>query len=379
MKKEISNLVEISRYYGAQKDFTLGGGGNTSYKDRNFLYVKASGFSLATITEEGFAVLNRKDLAGIMTREYSRDSHQREHEVMSDLMNSLAEGSKKLRPSVEASLHDIIQYSYVVHMHPHLINALLCSNDVEMYIEDLFDDKVIYIPYTEPGYVLSKTVSEYIDKYRSRNGSDPNIIFLQNHGVFVGGDSTREIRQHYAYIMEKILSRIDSIIKIEPIDYQGPIDQVIKILSGLIHDRPHFKHEFNTLIAHFTRDIDSLSRVDKPFIPDEIVYCKAHPAIIPLAEGFSIVPESIEESIVSYQDKHGYDPKVILIEKGPVIALDKNEKSAELVLDVFQDAMKISFYSNFFGGPHFMTEEQIRFIENWEVEHYRRKISAGSS
>jgi hypothetical protein len=41
--------------------------------------------------------------------------------------------------------------------------------------------------------------------------------------------------------------------------------------------------------------------------------------------------------------------------------------------------MKISFYSNFFGGPHFMSEEQIKFIEQWEVEQYRRKISTDNN
>jgi rhamnose utilization protein RhaD (predicted bifunctional aldolase and dehydrogenase) len=160
MKKEISDLVEISRYYGEKKDFTLGGGGNTSYKDKDFLYVKASGFPLATITEEGFAVLDRKQLAGIMTRDYSPDDQKREQQVLTDLMNSLVGTSRTLRPSVEASLHDLIEYAYVVHTHPYLINALLCSNDAEMHIGKLFNDKVLYVPYTEPGYILSTSIAE---------------------------------------------------------------------------------------------------------------------------------------------------------------------------------------------------------------------------
>jgi rhamnose utilization protein RhaD (predicted bifunctional aldolase and dehydrogenase) len=91
-----------------------------------------------------------------------------------------------------------------------------------------------------------------------------------------------------------------------------------------------------------------------------------------------IQPESIAESLQIYQKNMGYSPKIIIIEKGPVVAADKSEKTAKLALDVFLDAMKISFYSNYFGGPHFMSEDQIRFIENWEVENYRRKISAGN-
>jgi rhamnose utilization protein RhaD (predicted bifunctional aldolase and dehydrogenase) len=379
MKKEISDLVEISRYYGEKKDFTLGGGGNTSWKDQNLLYVKASGFSLATITEEGFAVLERKQLTAIMSRNYSDDAQQREQEVMTDLMNSLSAGSKKLRPSVEASLHDLIRYAYVVHTHPYLINALLCSVDVEIHIRELFDEKVLFVPYTDPGYILSRTVSEKLKDFRETRGFEPNIIFLQNHGVFVGADSIEEIREIYNSIMDTILERINSTIEIGPVDYEGPIEQVIDILSGKLSGDNRFKWNFNTLIAHFTKDAGSLSRIEKPFIPDHIVYCRAFPAIIRKVDRFSIKPESVEETLENYREQHGYDPRVVILEQGPVIAIEKDDNLASLVLDVFLDAMKISFYSNYFGGPHFMDDDQIRFIENWEVENYRRKISAGGS
>ncbi|NQU88449.1 MAG: class II aldolase, partial [Mariniphaga sp.] len=50
MKKEIKELVEISQFYGQKKDFVIAGGGNTSYKDENHLYIKASGINLGNIT-----------------------------------------------------------------------------------------------------------------------------------------------------------------------------------------------------------------------------------------------------------------------------------------------------------------------------------------
>jgi hypothetical protein len=179
--------------------------------------------------------------------------------------------------------------------------------------------------------------------------------------------------------MDKILKQIQSTIEIGPVDYNGPIEQVIDVLSGQLVENASFKWDFNTLIAHFTKDSGSLSRIERPFIPDHIVYCRAFPAIIRTADRSSIKPELVEETLENYRAAHGYDPKVVIIEKGPVIAVEKNDEVASLVLDVFLDAMKISFYSNYFGGPHFMEDDQIRFIENWEVEHYRRKISAGGA
>jgi NAD(P)-dependent dehydrogenase (short-subunit alcohol dehydrogenase family) len=45
---------------------------------------------------------------------------------------------------------------------------------------------------------------------------------------------------------------------------------------------------------------------------------------------------------------------------------------------VFEDMLKISWLSESFGGQHFMTAAQINFIDTWEVENYRRKVSAGA-
>jgi NAD(P)-dependent dehydrogenase (short-subunit alcohol dehydrogenase family) len=45
-----------------------------------------------------------------------------------------------------------------------------------------------------------------------------------------------------------------------------------------------------------------------------------------------------------------------------------------VTLDVFEDVMKIAFYSHNFGGPHHMKDEDIRFIEQWEVEAYRKSL-----
>ena len=59
---EIDKLVEVSRKYGRDDRYVIAGGGNTSYKNEERLWVKASGHALATIGEEGFAVLDRSKL-----------------------------------------------------------------------------------------------------------------------------------------------------------------------------------------------------------------------------------------------------------------------------------------------------------------------------
>ncbi len=58
-----------------------------------------------------------------------------------------------------------------------------------------------------------------------------------------------------------------------------------------------------------------------------------------------------------------------------IMAFEDNIKSVETMLDVFDDWMKISYLTENFGGPHFMSERDIAFIDNWEVENYRRQVA----
>jgi rhamnose utilization protein RhaD (predicted bifunctional aldolase and dehydrogenase) len=375
MRKEISDLIEVSQYYGKQKDYTLGGGGNTSYKDQEHIYVKASGHSLASITREGFAVLDRKKLQAMIHKTYSQDPHIREHEVKEDLMASRTDPNSNLRPSVETSLHEAIKYAYVVHMHPHMINGLLCSKNAESAVGKLFGDKGIYVPYTDPGMILFKKVLKLMEEYREIHSSEPQYILLQNHGVFVNADSVEEIHELYQYIDDQLISVVKERLYISGRDLSPQSQDQLKILSGYLSGKKFHNYRYDSLIEQLTSSQSSLGGILKPFIPDQIVYCKAFPLIIFQSNSLSLNPEDLDKMFSDYKEQYGFNPKVVLLEKGPLVAIEDSKKSTNLVLDMFEDAMRISYYSAFFGGPNFMSDEQIAFIENWEVEHYRQKIA----
>ena len=99
--KQIEQLIEISRKYGQDSRFVIAGGGNTSYKDDERLWVKASGHALATITEDGFAVLDREKMYIISTKQYSTNSSEREAEATEDLMAACI--TKGRKPSVASA------------------------------------------------------------------------------------------------------------------------------------------------------------------------------------------------------------------------------------------------------------------------------------
>lgn len=226
--KELEELVEISQFYGRDNRFVIAGGGNTSYKNVEKIWVKASGSSLATITEEGFAILDRAKLNEMSEKVYSSNPVEREEEVKNDL--AAANLTKDKRPSVETSLHNIIGYAYVVHLHPTLVNALMCSQNAESELRKLFGEKALFVEYTDPGYVLFKKVNEKLKAYRATYNEEPHVIWLQNHGIFVAADTTEEIKALYA----DIFSTLEKAIKSPLPDGEKPVCRCVsQVLPGI--------------------------------------------------------------------------------------------------------------------------------------------------
>ena len=114
-----------------------------------------------------------------------------------------------------------------------------------------------------------------------------------------------------------------------------------------------------------------MKKVALPFSPDIIVYCKSKYLFLDR----EVKPDDLEDLIKNFESAHGYYPKVILQEQGGLTVVEESRNSMQTVMEVFLDLMKISYLSEQFGGPHFMTPQQIKFIDNWEVENYRRKVA----
>lgn len=366
---QLSELIEVSRYYGDNPDYVIAGGGNTSYKDHESIWIKASGIPLAGIDENGFVSLGRKKLAVIETAVYSNDPVRREEEVREDMKQAIT-APVNLRPSVETSLHNLIGYTFVVHTHPTLVNALMCSRDVMAEVKKRFGNTALMVEYTDPGYILFKKVQERIASYEAEHGKAPQIIFLQNHGVFVGADSVEEIKSLYQEINQKITAGRDlSLPSGESVEIQNPLSQA---LESYFKSRSLFCRTFSSdLVSYFTSESPRMEEISRPFSPDIIVYCKSRYLFLKKIQEQADIRGKVED----FESRHGYYPKVIVQEGGGLSVVEENQKSLHTVKEVFMDLMKISYLSKQFGGPHFMTPEQIRFIDNWEVEHYRRKIA----
>ena len=376
MKEALKELIEISQLYGNDKDLTIASGANTSVKNDEVMYVKASGFELGKIGEEGYVALDRMMLEKLKTRTYSNNSDQREAEVKSDLLKSRLFPEQNRRPSVEASVHHAIRYKFVIHMHPTLVNAVTCSKDAEKTIKQMFGDQSVFIPYITPGYILYKEIERQNDLYKESHGKYPQVFFLQNHGVFVGAETTAEVKEIYNWIIGSIKEKISNDLPVEELSLNDSFTNILPAVRAALSTQglKVARLRNNTLIDAFLSDDQKLKHLANPFTPDGIVFCGPRPLIV--QEGKSVMEtlENFKVGLEAYRKNSGFEPKIIVVRGLGVIAPADNINGASIAIDVFEDILKIAHYSLNFGGPNFMNPEDVKFIEEWEVESYRKGL-----
>jgi rhamnose utilization protein RhaD (predicted bifunctional aldolase and dehydrogenase) len=368
MEQNLEKLVRISRRYGQDPDYVIAGGGNTSFKNNDKIWVKASGTSMINIKTEDFVCLDRQKLRKLSTTVYNNDPLIREEQVREDLYAAVLYPKDK-RPSVETSLHETIGYSFVVHTHPTIVNGLLCSVNSGNIVQRLFGKDALYVEYTDPGYTLFKKIDAQLTKYRKIHKDDPKIIFLENHGVFVAANSTEEIERIYGHMILKISNKIKAVPKVSDRFIPYALKQIIELLKADTEFLTFSMVPWSArLITQYLEDKNEFEMISRPLTPDNIVYCKSNCLYIADVE-------NILNEINAFRTMFGYYPKVIGIRGNGVLAMDESFKSAGIVLDVFRDMIKVNYLTQNFGGPRYLSQKQVEFIDNLEAEHYRRKIS----
>ena len=124
---DLAQRVYSSRLIGQDRSLVLYGGGNTSVKIRtanlfgeeeDLLYVKGTGFSLDTITSDGFAPVRMAHLTALAGLAELPDV-----EMARQLRLATVEPSAPT-PSVEAILHAILPFKFVDHAHADSVIAL---------------------------------------------------------------------------------------------------------------------------------------------------------------------------------------------------------------------------------------------------------------
>jgi rhamnose utilization protein RhaD (predicted bifunctional aldolase and dehydrogenase) len=141
----------------------------------------------------------------------------------------------------------------------------------------------------------------------------------------------------------------------------------------------HVFFERNHECIRVVQDRSAFYPVSGAFTPDHIVYAGSDPLFIEINTANSGTrTHVIENAWENHQDKTKNIPKIIAVQNLGIFGIGLTEKAARLAIELFTDTVKVAIYSQAFGGVCFMSRDKIDFINTWEVEQYRSKISRGA-
>ena len=403
-------LVGLSRYYGQDEEFVIGGGGNTSVKIGNRLYVKSSGRALVNIDASGFIEMDRTALTAILQGPLESDPVQREEEFKRQIKAARVAGEQlklvfqsyrvhggdPIRPSVESVLHNILPATFVVHTHPTVVNAVTCCKGGEGIFNTLFGQEYMWLPYTDPGVTLARALAAALVEYTRRTCRPcPPAIFVQNHGLIVCGNTPDEIRQRTDAVIAAIQKTLTGRPQNEPFGQtsqamhleqtQAMINMIAPALRGLLANGPALNivtfDDSPVALSLVTGRDGRTAALGGPLTPDQIVYCNSYPLWVHM--GDASTPEQVvallRREIVDYQTARGYAPKIVLVSGLGLFAAGDDFAGASTAAKVYLDAVKVMAAASRLGGVSPMSDAHRQFIECWEAEAYRKDVAAASA
>ena len=219
----LDQRVYSSRLLGAEPELVLHGGGNTSVKikeinafgeEEEILYVKGSGWDLATIKPEGFAPVKQEVLLKMAKFKHLSDIE------MVRLQRTGLTNPDAPNPSVEAILHAIIPFKFVDHTHADAVVTISNTPDGFQRIQSIYGKNVLIVPYVMPGFILAKAIYE---RTKNLDWAKLDAIILMNHGVFTFHDSAQ---RSYSKMIEIVQLAEDYLKqnKITKLDTSGQVN-----------------------------------------------------------------------------------------------------------------------------------------------------------
>lgn len=328
MHKKISKFCSD---IGKNKLLVQGSGGNVSWKENDILNVKASGTRMGdALYQDIFVSVNLKKIKTAL----SEGQFNIQFEVL---------GKNQKKPSIETMLHAIMPHTIVVHLHMVEILAHILKENFN-FSEFLDDFSFAYevIDYIRPGPSLAKAIC-----FLLKDRQFPDVIFLKNHGVVIGGSDLKDIKNKISTLEKKFKT-------INQFAYIGvPKHSTIQEYT-LIEDQEIQKIVFNGNLY---------SRLDSSWAlyPDHVVF------LGPIALTFDSWDLFLE-----LNNKKDNLPELIFI-KNQGVYCKKNFSEFKLIqLQCYVDIIsRIDEKSKLCV----LDAQEINFLINWEEEKYRLSIS----
>ncbi|MBT3586654.1 MAG: bifunctional aldolase/short-chain dehydrogenase [Halobacteriovoraceae bacterium] len=379
-----------SRLLGQEEDLVLHGGGNTSVKkmelgifggEAEILYVKGSGWDLKTIKAEGFSACRLNYLKKLAALENLDDVT-----MMRELKKSQLDPSAPA-PSVEALLHALIPFKVVDHTHADAVVALSNTPKGEALIKSIYGEKILVLPYTMPGFILSKQVFEATQgiDWDSLEG-----IILLHHGVFTFSDNAKVA---YDKMIELVTKAEDYLSK------EGALAAPVKTSAGVFSSialaklrkiaSDKFKRPMiasfkgNETLVGFSQNklLDKIA-TQGCLTPDHVIQTKRIPFILDSEEDdFGKALDQYEENYKKYFKKHGSEsltcldtaPRFGFVKNCGLVAFAPNLKRNKIIVDIVEHTAKAIQWSEHLGGWRALPAQDIFDLEYWELEQAKLK------
>ena len=347
---ELQDFIELSKYAGERYDLIQAGGGNTSVKFENKMYIKASGVYLSEVENDyGYAIVENDKILDVFNDENILcETDKRKKDLLSSQQVSASSLTEKFRPSIETLMHSILK-KYTLHSHPIVVNSVACGKDWKEIFTNLFNNEVLLIDYKTPGFELAVELNKKIKNKNSK------IIILQNHGLIVTSDFKDEVKE----LTEFVVDKISQYLGINMSDYK-----LTNELSAFINSLTDEKYtSYMTNDKYLIDNISSEFINSKPFCPDKMVYCGT--------SGLVLDDEPIK-LIQKYKNLYHSIPKV-LVYKNNLFFVAKNVKKAKEIEDIFKFhimSLKLAQTNNI----NYLDDNEILYLANWEAEKYRQSL-----
>ena len=374
---DLSLRVYTSRLLGREPALVLHGGGNTSVKIRepnlvgeteDILYVKGSGWDLATIEAEGFSPVRINHLLKLAKLSALSDS-QMVNELKTQMTKATAPS-----PSVETILHATLPYKYVDHTHADAIVSITNTIDGLERIQAIYGDKVVIIPYIMPGFDLARLCAE---KFATEAHEKTIGMVLMNHGIFSFGETAKESYERMIDLVnlaEDYLAQHNAYSTPTPIEIEEKyIASTLAQLRYQLSKAGDFPvilsthHQAKYLAFARRNDISTISQ-QGPATPDHIIRTKRLP----------LLGRNIDSYIADYQSyfmKHNSGqtmldplPRIILDRDLGMCTIGRNIKQANIVADIYDHTVDVIEMATNLGGYQALSAKDLFEIEYWELE-----------
>jgi len=384
--------VYTSRLLGQEGDLVLHGGGNTSVKvmeknifgeEEDIIYVKGSGWDLATIEAAGFAPVKLKKLLQLAELKMLSDVEMVKYQRMA-MTNPSAPNA-----SIEAILHAIIPFKFVDHTHADAVVTLTNTPNGEKIIKELYGENMLIVPYVMPGFILAKKIyqlTRIVDWHKLEG------MILLNHGVFTFND---DAKVSYDKMIEIVNTAEDYLVKnarknlttnetksIEPIK----IAKIRKHISSLMKQ---------PIITHFDNSAQSVAFSNLPNVkeitnrgtltPDHIIRTKRTPLV--LSDNFEKDIQDYANEYQNYFDDYNKNGDLTCLDLAPrwailanygVLSFGTTTKNNEIINDIAQHTMKAIFQAEQLGGWTALPKKDLFDMEYWILEQMKLKKGSNS-